>query len=147
MLGSGQKELEDRFAAIARSSDNFLYLRGYADPLSGPLYATADLFLMPSSFEPCGISQMLAMRVGQPCVVHAVGGLKDTVEHGVTGFVFAGDTVAAQAENFVSCVREALLVRQKEPSRWKKICATAAERRFSWQVAALNYQHKLYEHG
>ncbi|MBT8068884.1 MAG: glycogen/starch synthase [Gammaproteobacteria bacterium] len=146
MLGNGQEALEDRFAAIARASDNFLYLRGYADALSAPLYAAADLFLMPSSFEPCGISQMLAMRVGQPCVVHAVGGLKDTVEHGVTGFVFTGDTPADQAENFVSCVREALLVKQKKPSEWEKICVTAAARRFSWQVAALNYQHKLYEH-
>ena len=146
MLGNGQEALEERFAAIARSNDNFLYLRGYVDALSGPLYAAADLFLMPSSFEPCGISQMLAMRVGQPCVVHAVGGLKDTVEHGVTGFVFAGETPADQAENFVSCVHEALAVKQNKPARWKKICATAALRRFSWEVAALNYQQKLYQH-
>jgi starch synthase len=147
MLGSGQQALEDRFAAIARSVDNFLYLRGYADPLSAPLYATTDLFLMPSSFEPCGISQMLAMRVGQPCVVHAVGGLKDTVDHGASGFVFEGDTLAMQAENFVRCVREALIVKHKRPSKWTKICTTAAARRFSWEVAALNYQHKLYEYG
>ncbi len=83
MLGSGDKDLEDRFVDIARSNENFLYLRGYVDALSGPLYSIADLFLMPSSFEPCGISQMLAMRAGQPCVVHAVGGLKDTVDNNV----------------------------------------------------------------
>lgn len=144
MLGSGEKDLEDRFAGIARTHDNFLYLCGYVDSLSAPLYATADLFLMPSSFEPCGISQMLAMRVGQPCVVHAVGGLKDTVEDAVTGFVFDGDTPAQQAENFVNCVHSALLVKQKKPSQWKKICANAAKQRFSWKVAALNYQKKLY---
>jgi len=147
MLGSGDKELEERFAEIARSRDNFLYLRGYVDSLSAPLYSISDLFLMPSSFEPCGISQMLAMRVGQPCAVHAVGGLKDTVEDGVTGFVFDGDTPAQQAENFVNCVHSALSVKQKKPSRWKKIRSNAASQRFSWKVAALTYQKKLYQNG
>jgi starch synthase len=147
MLGSGEKDFEDRFAGIARAHDNFLYLRGYVDSLSAPLYAIADLFLMPSSFEPCGISQMLSMRVGQPCVVHAVGGLKDTVKDGVTGFVFEGDTPALQAENFVKSVHTALSVKQKKPSQWKKICSNAASQRFSWKVAALTYQKKLYKHG
>jgi starch synthase len=145
MLGSGEKELEQRFADISRTQSNFLYLRGYVDSLSDPLYAIADLFLMPSSFEPCGISQMLAMRAGQPCAVHAVGGLKDTVSDAVTGFVFDGDTPAGQAENFVSCVQRALSVKQKKPSKWKKICSNAAEKRFSWEVAANTYNQKLYK--
>jgi len=144
MLGSGDKLLEDRFAEIAQSHDNFLYLRGYVESLSGPLYATTDLFLMPSSFEPCGISQMLSMRSGQPCVVHAVGGLKDTVKDGVTGFVFAGDTPAQQAENFVSSVRSAISTRQENPSQWQKICLNAADQRFSWEVAASDYRERLY---
>jgi starch synthase len=145
MLGSGEKELEDRFAKIARLHDNFLYLRAYVGALSGPLYASADLFLMPSSFEPCGISQMLAMRAGQPCVVNAVGGLKDTVSDAVTGFVFAGNTLAEQAENFVSCVLGALSIKQDNPSQWQKICSNAAKQRFSWEVAATAYMEKLYQ--
>ena len=147
MLGSGQRELEDRFVDIARSHNNFLYLRGYVESLSGPLYSTADLFLMPSSFEPCGISQMLAMRAGQPCVVHAVGGLKDTVSDGVTGFVFAGNTPAQQAENFVSSVQDAILIRQEDPLQWKNICSNAAAQRFSWEVAANSYRKELYHVG
>ena len=146
MLGSGEKVLEDRFAAIARSTDNFLYLRGYVDSLSGPLYSVADLFLMPSSFEPCGISQMLAMRAGQPCVVHAVGGLKDTVKDGRTGFVFKGDTPAQQAEDFVHTVLDAVAIKSTDPQRWQEICSNAKNERFSWDIAARTYQQGLYKH-
>ena len=144
MLGSGEKALEERFVEIACSHDNFLYLRGYVESLSGPLYSSTDLFLMPSSFEPCGISQMLAMRAGQPCVVHAVGGLKDTVQDGVTGFVFSGSAVAEQAENFVNSVQAAISTRQENPARWQEICENAAAERYSWEVAALAYRERLY---
>ncbi len=144
MLGSGEKVLEDRFAQLAHKHENFLFLRGYVEALPDPLYASADLFLMPSSFEPCGISQMLAMRAGQPCVVHAVGGLKDTVKDGETGFVFAGDSVAEQAQNFVNSTRSALAIRQENPARWQAICANAAAQRFSWEFAASEYMQRLY---
>ncbi len=145
MLGSGEKGFEDRFAEIAHSCNNFLYLRGYVDSLSGPLYSIGDLFLMPSSFEPCGISQMLAMRAGQPCAVHAVGGLKDTVNDEVTGFVFSGSSPEEQAENFVSCVQRAITIKQEHPSRWQEICSNAANQRFSWPDAATTYLETLYD--
>ena len=145
MLGSGEKYLEDRFAAIAASCDNFLYLRGYVDSLSDPLYSAADLFLMPSGFEPCGISQMLAMRAGQPCVVHAVGGLKDTVKDGVTGFVFNGGTPAEQARGFTDAVQRAITIKSTDKKRWQKICNNAKDKRFSWDLAAKTYQQGLYQ--
>ena len=145
MLGSGEHELEDRFAAIAQTNDNFLYLRGYVDSLSDPLYSSADLFLMPSSFEPCGISQMLAMRAGQPCVVHAVGGLKDTVQDGVTGYVFDGNTVSQQAGNFAAMVIDAIEFKTTDPQGWSQICDNAAAERFSWKIAAETYRDKLYQ--
>jgi starch synthase len=147
MLGSGEKELEDRFADIARSCDNFLYLRGYVDSLSDPLYSCADLFLMPSSFEPCGISQMLAMRAGQPCVVHAVGGLKDTVKDGVTGFVFEGGSPGEQAMRFTDAVQRAISIRSTHKKRWQEICKNAKNERFSWELAAKTYQLELYQQG
>jgi len=145
MLGSGEKGFEDRFAEIAHSCNNFLYLRGYVDSFSDPLYSIADLFLMPSSFEPCGISQMLAMRAGQPCAVHAVGGLKDTVSDGITGFVFSGSSPEEQAENFVSCVQRACAIKQEHPSLWQEICSNAASQRFSWPDAATTYLETLYD--
>ena len=147
MLGSGERHLEERFASIAASSENFLYLRGYVDALSAPLYAAADLFLMPSSFEPCGISQMIAMRAGQPCVVHAVGGLKDTVKDGITGFVFDGKTPAEQAEDFIDAVNRAISTKLSDAVRWQQIRDNAKNERFSWDIAARAYRQRLYENG
>ncbi len=80
ILGSGDTQIEFELMQLMASHDNFLFLNGYGQALSDQMYLHGDLFLMPSSFEPCGISQMLAMRDGQPCLVHAVGGLKDTVQ-------------------------------------------------------------------
>ena len=79
LLGSGEAVYEEQLAQIAAKHANFIFLRGYSEELGDLMYHGGDVFLMPSSFEPCGISQMLAMRAGQPCVVHAVGGLRDTV--------------------------------------------------------------------
>ncbi len=144
LLGSGDAELERKLASIAAHRGNFLFLRGYAESLSADLYSSGDLFLMPSSFEPCGISQMLAMRAGQPCVVHGVGGLKDTVNDGKTGFVFQGDTVAAQASAFVRCVQQAVALREQDEISWLAIQKSAAAQRFTWQLAARTYIEELY---
>ena len=145
MLGSGERGYEERLEHIAAAHANFIFLRGYAEGFGNLLYHGGDLFLMPSSFEPCGISQMLAMRSGQPCVVHGVGGLHDTVESGTTGFVFAGNTCAEQATAFVDCVERALELRHDHPSRWQKIRERAAAQRFDWASSAKQYIEQLYE--
>ena len=145
MLGSGDKDLEDRLDKIASRQRNFLLLKGYSETLPDLLYPAGDLFIMPSSFEPCGISQMLAMRAGQPCAAHAVGGLKDTVTDGVNGFTFTGETPGDQAGNFVDCVNRALKIKTGEGERWKIICNNASAMRFSWTAAAESYVSELYE--
>jgi starch synthase len=144
LLGSGDPVLQQRMAVIAREHQNFLFLCGYSETFSDMLYAGGDLFLMPSSFEPCGISQMLAMRSGQPCVVHAVGGLKDTVVDGFNGFTFDGATPEEQAKNFVASVVTALITRKNNQDRWLKIRQNAEAERFSWQAAANRYKNDLY---
>jgi starch synthase len=63
LLGSGEPALEQRMYDLAQRSPRLIFLRGYSETLAEPLYHAGDLFLMPSSFEPCGISQMLAMRL------------------------------------------------------------------------------------
>jgi starch synthase len=99
---------------------------------------------MPSSFEPCGIGQMLAMRDGQPCVVHAVGGLCDTVIHGVNGFCSRGRDLDDQAQHFVETACQAIELLKNDPDKWQQIKNNAAAARFSWQHAAQQYVEKLY---
>jgi starch synthase len=145
IIGSGEAEYEQRMLEIARENRRLLFLCGYSESLAAPLYRAGDLFLMPSSFEPCGISQMLAMRATQPCVVHGVGGLKDTVEDGRTGFVFEGDSPQQQAMAFVDTVKRALAMKTENDDTWQKICIRAASARFSWSKSAKQTIEMLYE--
>ena len=101
LLGSGDAGLEQFLTEVASRYKNFIFLKGYAETLSEHLYNSGDLFLMPSSFEPCGISQMLSMRAGQPCLAHSVGGLSDTIVNNENGFTFNGKTPNEQAENML----------------------------------------------
>jgi starch synthase len=144
VLGSGDPQLEERMLILARQTPNLVFLNGYSENLAAPLYRGGDLFLMPSSFEPCGISQMLAMRGGQPCVVHGVGGLRDTVEDGIKGFVFDGHSTAAQADEFVAAAARALDLRSRNPARWKQVCLEAAASRFDWASTAEQTVETLY---
>ena len=145
LLGSGEHAFEQRMLDVARSHSNVLFLCGYSETLADPLYRAGDLFLMPSSFEPCGISQMLAMRATQPCVVHGVGGLQDTVADNKTGFVFAGDTPQEQATAFVDTVVRALKLKSTHSDTWQRICIRAASARFSWADSARNTIECLYD--
>ncbi len=144
VLGSGEARFETKVLEAANAAGNILFLNGYAEELSDALYAAGDLFLMPSSFEPCGISQMLAMRAGQPCVVHGVGGLRDTVEHGFTGFVFSGDGIAEQAAAFRRSVAEALQFIDSQPRAWRAMRKAAQACRFAWSDAARATIEQLY---
>ncbi len=146
LLGSGEYIYEYQMLETAKRHDNLLFLRGYSETLADPLYRAGDLFLMPSSFEPCGISQMLAMRAAQPCVVHGVGGLRDTVDEGRSGFVFDGDTTEQQADRFVEEVHRALELKSNNHDHWQKICIRAANARFSWSKSARETIERLYEH-
>jgi len=145
ILGSGEPAYEQRLVEIAERAENLLFLCGYSEALAEPLYRTGSLFLMPSSFEPCGISQMLAMRAAQPCVVHAVGGLKDTVDDERTGFIFDGTTARDQAANFIASVQRALAVKVEDNDRWQRICIRAASARFSWAESARQTIEQLYD--
>ena len=145
LIGSGEVDLEAAFFEIAKRHENFVFMNGYSESVAGPLYRGGDLFLMPSSFEPCGISQMLAMRDGQPCVVHGVGGLCDTVADNETGFVFHGATPAGQAEAFVQCVLRALEQRARDPVKWAGLVQRAEQQRFDWDRAATRYVRQVYE--
>jgi starch synthase len=144
LLGTGTPEYEDALVSAHRGNDRFLYLRGYSELIGEALYASGSLFIMPSLFEPCGISQMLAMRRGQPCVVHAVGGLKDTVIDGVNGFQFGGETLAAKVTDFVRVTGKALKLRENSPEAWGRMTTEAARARFTWEKSAEQYADLMY---
>jgi starch synthase len=143
LLGSGEEKYERFLQQAMARHRNFLFLKGYSDELADLLYSNGDLFLMPSLFEPCGISQMLAMRAGQPCVAHAVGGLRDTVTP-ENGFPFAGGTRAEQAGNLVGTVAKAAEMKLANPARWQAVAHAAASARFSWEASAERYLSEVY---
>jgi len=145
LLGSGDSALEQFLTEVAGRRENFIFVKGYSEALSEALYQAGDLFLMPSSFEPCGISQMLAMREGQPCLVHGVGGLNDTVKDNVSGFSFHGDSLAEQAANMLKCFAKAKTLKQERGEQWKEIGNNAANERFLWRHSAEQYISDIYQ--
>lgn len=144
MLGSGDKELEVFLTKIAARRQNFIFLRGYSESLANLIYESGDLFLMPSSFEPCGISQMLAMRAAQPCLVHGVGGLCDTVKDNENGFVFTGKSLLEQAGNMIKRFGTILQLCDSNPEQIQTISKQAAQERFLWKDVAREYIRTLY---
>lgn len=144
ILGSGDEKLEQIMTEAMARNCNLLFLKGYGHKVGEDLYELGDLFLMPSSFEPCGISQMLAMRAGQPCLVHGVGGLKDTINHLETGFSFTGNSLETQCEGLIDCFSDALNLRAHKPKQWQNIVQQARAARFTWSKVAQEYISKLY---
>jgi len=98
---------------------------------------------MPSLFEPCGISQLLAMRCGQPCLVHATGGLKDTVEDDVDGFCFEGADLDEKAANCEQALGRALEL-NATPRSYREMRTQARAKRLSWLKTAKQYIEELY---
>ena len=89
LLGSGSPQLEERFRRLAQVYGHHLSVHiGFDEVMAHRILAGSDALAIPSRFEPCGLTQMQAMRYGTLPVVHATGGLADTVQHGVSGFVF-----------------------------------------------------------
>ncbi len=144
LLGTGDRQYEDFLTSMTARHDNFIFLNGYSEACAEALYANGDMFLMPSSFEPCGISQMMAMREGQPCLAHQIGGLKDTVQDKQNGFTFQGDSVEEQIDDMIRTLDNAIHIKQQAPKQWQQICRNAADSRFSWEETVNHYMRDLY---
>ena len=135
IVGRGERALEDAIMALAaRHPGRIAAQVAFDENLAHAIEAGADMFLMPSRFEPCGLNQMYSQRYGTLPVVRATGGLIDTVEDGVTGFRFEKADPAA----LVAAVERAL-VTYADPARWVKMQRAAMERDFSWLAAARRY--------
>jgi starch synthase len=145
VTGSGDADYEQFLCETAAHYSNFIFMCGYSDDLANMMYQQGDLFFMPSSFEPCGISQMLALRAGQPCLVHQVGGLKDTIIDNKIGYVFSGNSLTEQADALVTSVQRALIQHQKKSPKWKNMGKAAAATRFEWTQSVNDYLKQLYK--
>jgi starch synthase len=135
VLGSGDREHERALRGIAAQHPGRIAVQvGFDEQLAHLIEAGADLFLMPSRYEPCGLNQMYSQRYGTPPIVRATGGLADTVEDGVTGFVFE----EASSPALVAATRRALAA-YREPGRWQALQRAGMARDFSWSAAARRY--------
>ena len=139
ILGSGQKKYEDMFLALAElRPDKFAVRIGYDDGLAHRIEAGADMFLMPSQYEPCGLSQIYSLRYGTVPVVRATGGLDDTVDE-PTGFKFA----EYAPEALQAAIAQALKA-FRQPETWIARMRRCMAKDFSWDTSAAAYQ-RLYQ--
>ncbi len=135
VLGTGEKPIEEAFRALARAHPGRVAaFIGYDEGLSHRIEAGADIFLMPSRFEPCGLNQMYSLRYGTVPVVHATGGLKDTVGDGVTGFVFHTPAAAALWQAI-----ERALATYADKTAWRRMMQAGMGQDFSWEKSARAY--------
>ncbi|MCX5712114.1 MAG: glycogen/starch synthase, partial [Candidatus Omnitrophica bacterium] len=156
ILGSGEEELEEALAEVASLSINngsFVFVRSYNDKLARLIYAGADMLLVPSDYEPSGLTQMIAMRYGSIPVVRKTGGLADTVSElklAQTGFVFDGvsrtlnDPSEDEERKQINKAQLRLAILRairayKKPRLWKNITTTAMQADNRWSRSIKNY--------
>ena len=133
--GRGEPRYEAALTAIAARSHQRVGVRlGFSDRMARRIMSGADMFLVPSLYEPCGLTQMSSQRYGTLPVARRVGGLADTIEDGQTGFLFDAYTPAALAD----AVRQAVET-YESPSRWAWLVEHAIERDFSWEQSAAEF--------
>lgn len=134
-LGSGEPRYEEALRAIAdRAPHRIVVETRFNDALEHRLLAGADMCLMPSQYEPCGLTQMRAQRYGTIPIARRVGGLADTIEDGVTGFLFDDYTPA----DFTRAVMRAI-DQFEEPDGWLEMMRAAMSRDFGWGQSANRY--------
>lgn len=142
ILGTGDNYIESQFKQLEYTYPHrAVFYCGYNETLSHQVYAGIDMLLMPSLFEPCGISQLIAMRYGTLPLVREVGGLKDTVipyneyEHTGNGFSFRNFS----GDDLLNVLKYALNVYYYHPKEWKMLMKNAMNSDVSWKASAEKY--------
>ena len=139
VLGAGEKALETELAGAALAYPGRLTVRiGFDEDLAHLVEAGSDAFLMPSLFEPCGLSQMYSQAYGTPPIVHAVGGLADSVTHDVSGLGDGFSFNEPTPQAFLKAVREAQAAYADQP-RWQRIQSNAMALDRGWHASAQRY--------
>jgi starch synthase len=136
ILGSGSEKIEKIFIKAEKEYPKSVAAEMKFDAnLAQTIYAGADMLLMPSRFEPCGLSQIIAMRFGTIPIVRKTGGLADTVRDGYTGFVFRHYDKNA----FLWAIRRAVDVYYNQKDYWRRMQIRAMKKDFSWKASAKKY--------
>ncbi len=141
LLGKGDARYETFFKNAAKKHKNFFCKIGFDEKLAHLIEAGADMFLMPSQYEPCGLNQMYSLTYGTVPIVRSTGGLKDTVEpfnkkKGTgTGFVFSD----FETEDLLKAVKDAIKIFTEDPKTWQKIMKKGMKADFSWQKSTKKY--------
>ncbi|MFP4657884.1 MAG: glycogen synthase GlgA [Desulfonatronovibrionaceae bacterium] len=145
VLGEGKDLYETRLMELVEQHPkNIAGIVGYTEEMAHKIQAGADVFLMPSRYEPCGLTQMYSLRYGTLPVASAVGGLKDTItpypEKDANGFIFRKFGL----EPFMQCLEQAVDIFRNQPLIWEKMRQRAMQTDFSWTKSAQVYA-RAYE--
>ncbi len=145
MLGSGDAQMQKVARDLSHLYPGKIGIHiGFSEELSHLIEAGADMFVMPSRFEPCGLNQFYSQRYGTPPIVHATGGLADsvtdctetTLKNGTaSGFVFSGMTVG----NLMGTIRRAVEL-YHDNEKWNALCKLCMSKDFSWETSAKAYR-------
>ena len=142
VLGSGESSIEEKMRQLEDGNKGKIaFYNGYSDSLAHRIYAASDLFLMPSLFEPCGISQLISMRYGTLPLVRETGGLGDTVtpynefDKTGNGFSFAN----YNSDEMIGVMYNAIDVYYNRPEDWKTLVRNAMNTDVSWEKSAETY--------
>ena len=144
LLGDGERWIEKQFLAAARAQPGRIAARiGYEEPLAHLLIAGGDMLLHPARFEPCGLTQLYAMRYGTLPLVRRTGGLKDTVVDATEAAITAGTATGIAFDDvdladMLGCIERALAL-YEQPVLWRKLQRQAMAQNFSWADSARRY--------
>ena len=135
VLGAGSRDCQEMFLNLKTKNPGKIGVHiGFDEALAHQVEAGADLFLMPSRYEPCGLNQMYSQRYGTAPVARATGGLADTIADGKTGFLF----VRAEPGALLAAVRRAATLWRDQP-RWLAVQRVGMARDFGWARSARRY--------
>ncbi len=138
ILGTGDLKYQQILERAVKKYPKTISLNlKFDDCLAHKIYAGSDIFLMPSSYEPCGLGQMISLRYGTLPLVFKTGGLADTINKH-NGFIFSKYSKDA----LFKCIKQALVI-FKDKAKWNVLIANAMERNFSWEASAKCY-NQLY---
>lgn len=147
ILGTGEDAIQNAFRNMENGNKGKIcFYQGYNEDLAHRIYAGSDLFLMPSLFEPCGLSQLCSLRYGTLPLVRETGGLKDTVtpynefDKSGDGFSFANYS----SDEMMNTLNNAINVYYNRPEDWKILQMNAMNKDVSWQNSAQIY-NRMYE--